>query len=834
MANLRILIPEATTNYIENPSIRFDTTDWNADGSTITRTLDYARFGIASLKVVTDGAVIQEGAYYRVNSLSAESDSVTISVYVRGTGHIRIRLEDNVSSKEWSSKETVLEESHWQRISVSGRITMSDDVRLCVETYGENVQSVTFYVDAAQIELKAYLTSYCDGSIPGCRWNGLYDQSTSKRSPYTRSGGRWVMVSGAQREQEDIYMTVVGGFGMAPIQNNRQSYSSTPGGFLDNVKIEERPIRLQFHTKHKSMARTCKQSLSLSKLHELRQMLIDIIKPDATGGNEPFWMEYEDGDIPVYIQVHYNGGLEGEWDIRNQWIMDFNLNLLAVSPMLYEDNQDVTAITFKNTNTFNGIAGRIDGVWDIMNYGTYAAAVDGSISDIEIGKKGEIYICGSIGTVNYSADAVDPMVPSFNAAYFNGSQWYNLVSAILPVDPATTINDMAIAPNGDVVVIGKFTSIGGVAAVNIARWNGATWTAFGTGLNDVGLHVEVAPNGDVYAGGKFHTAGGITSYHVARWDGSSWHKMGARAGMNDEVYSLTISLDGTTVYVCGIFTDQRNLSGNALLRIAKYTVSSDTFSAMGDGFNNTVRDVVISPSNYIYACGDFSLSGIAHMHYIGKWNGSTWEQLGDGLTGGNVISMDISKDGSIVVVGEFTGAAGVTMKRLAIWNGSTWSNIDLLLSIGGTPSPAAVRYNGDDIYVGGSYFSETDMTSAYSAITYVTNSGTAEVRPVIYIKGQAKLRFIENQTTKKKIWFNLEILEDEEIFIDFGSGKFYSTVRGDLYYAVLPGGDLHSFTLVPGENKLAVFMHDDVDAVVRMSYVPVHWSVDSTVHGETF
>ncbi|MFA6198716.1 MAG: hypothetical protein WC734_06245 [Patescibacteria group bacterium] len=833
MADLSILVPEATTNYIKNPSFRFDITDWIADNATITRVLDYARFGIASLKVVTNSA-IRAGVYYRVNTLGSVSSTVTVSAYVRGTGHIRIRLADDVSAKEWSSKETVLETDRWQRIFISGRCSDSNDVRVYIESYGVNTQAITFYVDAVQMELKPYVTTYCDGTRPGCRWNGLYDESTSYRSPYTREGGRWVMVSGAYREQEDVYMTVVSGLGVAPIQNNRQSYAMSPGGFLDNVKIQERPITLQFHVKHKSVARTCKQALSLSKLHELRQMLIDIIKPDATGGNEPFWIEYKDGDIPVYAQVYYDGGLEGEWDIRNQWAMDFQLRLLATSPMFYEDDQDIAQIDFKDTARFNGITGRIDGEWNGMNSGTFGTATDGSISDIEIGKKGEIYICGKISTVNYSAGAIDPMLPCFNAAYYNGTQWYNLVSAILPADALTIINDMAIAPNGDVYVTGRFTNIGGVAAVNIARWNGATWSALGTGLNDDGLHVQVAPNGNVYAAGKFHSAGGVTSYHIARWDGSMWHKMGAYTGLNDEVYSMAISLDGTTVYVGGIFTDQYSLAGNAMLRVAKYTVSSDTFSAMGSGFNGTVREVVISPSNYVYACGDFTLSGIAAMKYIGKWNGSMWEQLGNGLTGGIALSMDISKDGNVVVVGEFTEASGITMKRITLWNGSTWASIDLLLTSGGTPSPIAVKYNGDDIIVGGSYFNTTSLSSFFSGITYVNNDGTAEVRPIIYIKGQAKLRYIENQTTKKKVWFNLDILVDEEVFIDFGTGRFYSTVRGDLYYSIVPGGDIHAFTLIPGENKIAAFMYNDVSAIMYLSYTPTHWSADSTQAGETF
>jgi len=76
----------------------------------------------------------------------------------------------------------------------------------------------------------------------------------------------------------------------------------------------------------------------------------------------------------------------------------------------------------------------------------------------------------------------------------------------------------------------------------------------------------------------------------------------------------------------------------------------------------------------------------------------------------------------------------------------------------------------------------------------------------------------------------MTILDNEEVFFDFGKGKVWSSVRGDLTYAILPGSDFADFSLVPGENKLAVFMTDDVNSAMYIYYHPLHWSADSTVN----
>src|SRR3990167_4536395 len=151
MASLRILAPDGTVNYVENPAFRYNTNGWTAAGATLTRVLNPARWNVASMKIVTNGSALQEGAYYRVSRLAGVNEAVTGSAYVRGSGWARVRLIDYPAGEEWAGLAVQLRSDRWERLSVSGFTTGSDDLRLYVETY-ERVQAATFYVDGAQVE----------------------------------------------------------------------------------------------------------------------------------------------------------------------------------------------------------------------------------------------------------------------------------------------------------------------------------------------------------------------------------------------------------------------------------------------------------------------------------------------------------------------------------------------------------------------------------------------------------------------------------------------------------------------------------------------------------
>ena len=542
MATIRFLLPEATRNYIKNPSFRYVADGWTATGASISRTLEQARFNVASLKIVAAGSVIGEGAYYRVSALAGVSDDATASLYVRGVGAVRVRLTDNASGMEWASKSIALRSDRWQRIEVSGRCSGGDDVRLYVET-ADRVQAVTFYADGAQIERHPYATTFCDGDQPDCRWNIVAHDSEASRDVYTRQGGRWENIS-EKCERKNLYVTVIGGAGMAPIVNNTQSYAMNPGSYFDNMKVESRVITMSFHAKNEDLQN--KKERTLRYLHELRQNLLDTIKPDRTGRGQPFLMEYQDGEIPVYLWVRYDGGMEGSWDIRNRWVNSFPVRLLATSPYYSEDSHEVALLSFtESLGLLQETAGRQEGQWSNLNYG-----VNNVLSDMAVDSSGRIYIAGSFTVINNNALAIDPLRPALDIAYWDGEKWNSI--GITSVGGTGAIYAVAISPNGNIYIGGIFTSINGVAANNIAYYDG-TWHAMGVGVNDTVRDIAVAPNGDVYVAGEFTTAGGGTAAYIARYRVSGWSGIGAYNGLNDTVYSVAISRDGSKIYLGGIF-----------------------------------------------------------------------------------------------------------------------------------------------------------------------------------------------------------------------------------------------------------------------------------------
>src|SRR5207244_2405835 len=130
----------------------------------------------------------------------------------------------------------------------------------------------------------------------------------------------------------------------------------------------------------------------------------------------------------------------------------------------------------------------------------------------------------------------------------------------------------------------NFKTAGGSAANYIAKWNGSSWSALGSGMDSSVLTLAVSGS-DLYAGGWFTAAGGNTVNYVARWNGGSWSALASVmydmvfAGMDGGVHALAVS--GSDLYVGGTFT---TAGGNSANSVAKW--NGTNWSALGSGVTN--------------------------------------------------------------------------------------------------------------------------------------------------------------------------------------------------------------------------------------------------------
>lgn len=148
-----------------------------------------------------------------------------------------------------------------------------------------------------------------------------------------------------------------------------------------------------------------------------------------------------------------------------------------------------------------------------------------------------------------------PQSGRYSVARSTGGAWTEIVDHPYCNGQVAAV---AVLPNGDVVAGGAFSAVGFRAANCVARWNGTSWSAMGSGMN-LDVHaLRVLGNGDLVAGGAFTMAGGTPAPYVARWNGTSWSAFGAGPG---GVVTALAELPDGDLLAGGEFT-----GGHALMR----------------------------------------------------------------------------------------------------------------------------------------------------------------------------------------------------------------------------------------------------------------------------
>lgn len=154
----------------------------------------------------------------------------------------------------------------------------------------------------------------------------------------------------------------------------------------------------------------------------------------------------------------------------------------------------------------------------------------------------------------------------------------------------------------------------------------------------------------------------------------SWPAGAFGGGANDAANCATVDVNGDLV-VGGRFV---SAGGTAVSRIGRWDGSS--WNQMGSGMNGEVLALTTLANGDILAGGSFTTAGGSTCNGVARWDGSSWSSLGSGLdpllpfgsSAGAVIEMP---NGDIVVAGSFPGASGVTAPNIARFDGSSWHSL---------------------------------------------------------------------------------------------------------------------------------------------------------------
>jgi trimeric autotransporter adhesin len=299
-------------------------------------------------------------------------------------------------------------------------------------------------------------------------------------------------------------------------------------------------------------------------------------------------------------------------------------------------------------------------------------SVNGMNSDLKaIATDGKIVYVG--GAFNMAGDTAANMV-----SIWDGTSWHALGEGI-----DHTVYALAVDGRGNVYAGGLFQHAGGKPTKNIARWNGLAWETLADGLNGMVSDLVVDAAGHLYACGSFMTAGDVQVNGVAMWDGSAWHSLagGVSNGTSGvTVWSLAIDKYGY-VYAGGQFS---SAGGTPVNNIGRW--DGTRWSSVGEGIGAGekfpgVYALATDTRDNLYAGGSFSRAGSVEALNIARWNGEAWSALGDGvglpIQGAAKIVQSILTDGGIVYVGgEFNQAGETPVNGLARWNGAAWENIN--------------------------------------------------------------------------------------------------------------------------------------------------------------
>jgi hypothetical protein len=198
--------------------------------------------------------------------------------------------------------------------------------------------------------------------------------------------------------------------------------------------------------------------------------------------------------------------------------------------------------------------------------------------------------------------------------------------------------------------------------VRLASPTSAQWETVATVSNSIYtpyISALAQYNGDLIAVGRFGTIAGQNIVDVARWNGSTWSRLGISGFTpNQYVWATSAHVHAGDLYVGfeSTFTSQVQVDGLSTVGLARWNGSGwSAPNASNAAPMPTVNDLTTWNSKLVVAANSFQ--------GLQTWDGSQWTSIPLPTAVGAPVSV-VARGGELHVAG--TGA-------IAMWDGSTWA-----------------------------------------------------------------------------------------------------------------------------------------------------------------
>ncbi len=810
---LQVVVPQAATNLVINPSFETNTAGWTATNATITQTAGVGVFGAYGgrmLASATNGNIAMTLASVASGTLGVASAWITASSAL-------VRLKVVIGATTQTVAHPGDGASHRLDVPITAPSTTTpvitiEDTRASAWT-NVDIDGVVFETGVTAA------TTYIDGDQDGCSWLGAAHGSISTRDGRSGYGGALVTFKSLGLHVKSLH-----GIGAPPVDNLSQKLALSDGALFQGARKRDRVM---------TFMGVIFGNGGLASLHSIRNPLFDAINPDVRTNRGPVTLRYtgQGNANPRLIEAYYEAGME--WDDVQAADQEIPLRFWCPNPDWQRETDSSASLTVAQTlSPVSAMAMRnADGTWTTLAGGV-TANVAAAVRVAEELTDGRVVLAGG-NLADFGAVAA-----ADNLGVWDGTAWAVLGSAA----PNGAVLSGALGNDGALYISGApgtFSTVGGVTVNGIAKWDGSTWSVVGAGGLVTGgfLAMAVDPaTGYLWAagdgggaGGPYPTtAGGVTVSGLGVWNGSAWSAVSQTGlpanwtivgsqclvvGPDGRMYLAVLSATTKGIYVWG--------------------GSSWSLFAASSGTSNGIA-ALLSARGRLYAGGYFTGLGGVVVSNVAELTGSGISAMGGGVVTSTTVgvrSFAATPDGRVHIGGrDFTSVGGITLSdSIATWDGSTWRAFSVAAPDTGTHAndSYAIRSTRSGRLVlswastGGTF----GTTATAEAITTVWNDGTAPAYPVIDFSGGATLYTIENLTTGQKIDFSgCNLVSGETARLDLRRGrKTFATLVRNLVATVLPGSDLATFCLAPGVNRISMYATGGTGAI---SWRTHEWGAD--------